>query len=267
MDNDFRASVLAELKPMRSVKVGGVFLSTDSRAELARRCVSDCLQARKIDKNSAPKLVFSLNGQALALWHSNRLYREHMEQADIVHADGGFLVTISKWFCREPISERSATTDMIHDLANACSKAKLSFYLLGSTPDVNKRCVDELRRQYPDLEIVGAEDGYFDDPEEVFSRINSVKPDVLWVGMGKPREQHFAIQAKRSLECGWIVTCGGCFNFVAGDYKRAPMWMQKSNLEWVHRLATRPRSLLLRYLWTTPYALALSILFSSKEVR
>ncbi|MEJ1993421.1 MAG: WecB/TagA/CpsF family glycosyltransferase [Maritimibacter sp.] len=214
-------------------------------------------------------MVFDLNGHGLAMYHSDASFRNLMDQADVIHADGGFLISASKKLSAKQIAERSATTDMIHDLAAACSKAGLSFYLLGATASVNEGCVAELRRIYPDLEIAGARDGFFSQAEqdEVLEEIAATKPDIVWVGMGKPREQAFAIAAREKLQAGWIITCGGCFNYITGAYPRAPQWMQDNNLEWVHRLVTNPRALFWRYLWTTPYALWLTLRHSSKGVR
>lgn len=259
----------AKAGQIQSINVGGVFVATASRHELAELCVADCQAARSRSERPQPKVIFDLNGQGLALYHTNPEYRALVDCADLVHADGGFLITASKRLCAKPIAERSATTDMLHDLAAACSDASLSFYLLGGTQSVNASCATELARLYPKLKIVGARDGYFSKAERkaVIDEINEARPDVLWVGMGKPLEQEFAIAARDHLTCGWIITCGGCYNYITGDYPRAPAWMQNSNLEWLHRMVTRPRALFWRYFWTTPFALYLTLRHSSKALR
>jgi len=63
------------------------------------------------------------------------------------------------------------------------------------------------------------------------------------------------VRNRHRIKAGWIVTCGGLFNYITGDYPRAPMWMQKSGLEWLHRMATRPKELAWRYITTNPHAL------------
>ena len=60
---------------------------------------------------------------------------------------------------------------------------------------------------------------------------------------------------RKRIKAGWLITCGGCFNFITGHYRRAPKWMQDANLEWLHRLATNPKKLFWRYLITTPHAM------------
>lgn len=205
---------------------------------------------------SAPKLVFDANGHALSLAATDPEYRTDLDQADLIHADGAFLVSLSR-LTPTPIPERSATTDLIHDAAAAASERGLGFYLLGATEDVNRRCAETLARTYPGLRIVGRHDGFFGDLDHVAEDIRAADPDVLWVGMGKPLEQRIALQLRDRTSVPWIVTCGGCFNFVVGSYRRAPPWMQRANLEWLHRLWSDPRKLFLRYAITSPHAVIL----------
>jgi N-acetylglucosaminyldiphosphoundecaprenol N-acetyl-beta-D-mannosaminyltransferase len=242
------------------VVIGGQPVATASRAALADAMAADCHAARH-RHGAHPRLIFDVNGQGLSMRRSSPAYRDLMARADVVHADGGFLVTASKWFCPTPIVERSATTDLIHDFAARAERDGLSFYLLGAAEDVNAASAAELQRLYPDLRIVGRRNGYFAPHEEdaVVAAINEAAPDVLWVGLGKPKEQSFAARNARRLRAGWLVTCGGCFNFLAGEYRRAPAWMQNANLEWLHRMATRPKELFWRYLVTTPHALWLML--------
>src|SRR5690606_24874559 len=110
-------------------RLGGLNIVTASRAELAAAMLADCLAARAGE--SAPRLVFDANGHALSLRDTDPAYRAALDRADIVHADGGFLVTLSRWMTRAPIAERSATTDMLHDCARAAARRGLGFYLLG----------------------------------------------------------------------------------------------------------------------------------------
>jgi exopolysaccharide biosynthesis WecB/TagA/CpsF family protein len=236
--------------------LGGQRVATASRAELTEAMARDC-RASRTTRGSTPRLVFSTNGQGISLRHSSSGYQADMDKADVVHADGGFLVTASRWLAHLPIAERSATTDLIHDFAARAQDEGLSFFLLGGTEPINSEAADKLRELYPRLAIVGRHHGYFDAQHEaaVIEEINKARPDILWVGLGKPREQRFCALNRTRLRAGWVVTCGGCFNFIAGDYRRAPLWMQRANLEWVHRMLTRPRQLFWRYLVTTPHAL------------
>ncbi len=251
-------------KPLLHVRVAGLWVATASRQALVDAALHD---ARLPTDRRRARLVFDANGHGVSLAASDESFRNALESADVVHADGGFLVTFSRWLAGKSVAERSATTDMIHDFAGA-QGGGFSFYLLGGTEEVNAKATAILQQMYPNLKIVGRRNGYFSREQEsdVVKEINATKPDVLWVGLGKPFEQEFCIRNRKSFNAAWVITCGGCYNYITGDYSRAPNWMQRANLEWVHRAATRPKQLLWRYLTTTPHALFLALTNSTKQV-
>lgn len=242
------------------VIVGGLRTACVSRHQLGGLMIGDCLAARGGQR--APRLVFASNGHAIALAALNAEFRRQLAQADLIHADGTPVVFASRLLTRTPVPERSATTDFIFDAAHAAAQHGLKFFLLGSTEEVNSRCAANLNEAYPGVEIAGRRNGYFSAEEEarVCEQINRSGADVLWVGLGVPLEYEFCLRNKARLKVGWIVTCGGCFNFAAGDYVRAPQWMQKTGLEWLHRLWREPKRLFWRYLVTNPIAIAMLLL-------
>jgi exopolysaccharide biosynthesis WecB/TagA/CpsF family protein len=237
------------------VVVGGIKTACVTRAELAQLMVEDCLAARAT--GDAPKLVFASNGHAIALAATDAKFRAQFDAADIVHADGQPVVMASRLFARRAVPERSATTDFIHDAAAAAQAHGLKVFLLGATETVNAQCADILRFRYPDLKIVGRRNGYFAREEEagLCEEINRSGADVVFVGLGVPLEYEFCTRNKGRLRAGWLVTCGGCYNFVTGAYRRAPQWMQKYSLEWLYRLVREPRRLFWRYAVTNPMAI------------
>jgi len=248
------------------VVVGGLRTDCVSRRQLGGLMVGDCLAAR--GGNRPPKLVFASNGHAIALAAMDPDFRRKLEQADMIHADGGPIVFASKLLTSTPVPERSATTDFIYDAAGAAQQNGLKFFLLGSTEEINARCAENLGKAYPGVEIVGRRDGYFPLEEEarLCEEINRSGADVVWVGLGVPLEYDFCLRNKARLRVGWIVTCGGCFNFAAGDYVRAPQWMQTAGLEWLHRLWREPKRLFWRYLITNPVAIAM-LLFRTASLQ
>jgi exopolysaccharide biosynthesis WecB/TagA/CpsF family protein len=132
--------------------------------------------------------------------------------------------------------------------------------MLGATAEENQRAVANVRRMYPRLNIVGATHGYHQGAalEEKLAEIDALAPDVLWLAMGVPYEQHFvAAHAHRLPHVGMIKTSGGLFNFLSGTNRRAPEWMQKASLEWLYRIWLEPRRLFWRYAVTNPKAIYL----------
>lgn len=252
---------------LQHVSIGGVRVATASRAELTQAMVADCLARSEAAKPSPPLLVFDANGQGISMAARDRTYREALDRADLIHADGGFIVTASRWLAGAKIAERSATTDLLHDFAAAAAANGLSFYLLGATEEVNAGCAKRLQELYPDLCITGRRNGYFDggQADDIIKAINDASPDLLWIGLGKPLEQLFAAENADRIRAGWVITCGGCFDYVAGNYRRAPTWMQRLNLEWLFRAFTEKR-LLWRYLITSPHALWLTFTRASRAI-
>lgn len=244
-------------------KVGSMPVALCSEAALTDLMVTD-IAARRQQQLAGAVTVFSANGHSLSLYASSPEFAEAMDAASLIHADGQSIVIMSRLLPGPNIAERTATTDFIHAAARAAAVNKASFYLLGAKEEVNAKAAETLSLSYPGLTIAGARHGYFQPEEEqqIIEDINAADTDVLWVGLGKPREQLFIHRNRHKLHCAWIVSCGGCFDFVVGNYQRAPRWMQATGLEWLHRAATGPRYLMLRYLTTNLHTIWLGIRYA-----
>lgn len=249
----------ADHRRLPHVMMAGIPAALASESDLVDAMQADSI-AFRAGLRERPVSVLDINGHAMSLYKTNAEFAAAIDEADVVHADGQFVVALSRLGGGERVPERTATTDLIGAAAERAAELGLSFYLLGGEEDVNAAAAERLAETYPGLVIAGRRNGYFteDEEDEVIAEINAVKPDIVWVGLGKPKEQIFVHRVKDRLKCAWIVTCGGCFNFVVGDYLRAPKWMQKYGLEWVHRMATGPRYLVLRYATTVPHAMWLA---------
>jgi exopolysaccharide biosynthesis WecB/TagA/CpsF family protein len=252
------------------VRVGGLKTARLSRKDLLAQMVADCANAR-VDARHVPKLVFTANGHSVALAATDSGFRSLLDAADVLHADGQPIVFASRWLTKTPIPERSATTDFIHDAAEAAQAHGLRFYLLGGSEDANARCAEVLGRSYPRLAIAGRHHGYFTREQEatICADIHRSGADIVWVGLGVPFEQEFCVRNRERLSAGWLVTSGGCFRFVTGACLRAPLWMQAAGLEWLHRLWREPKRLWRRYMLTNPLAALLLLVSTSSlgEVR
>lgn len=235
-------------------RLGGLKVACVDRQQLVDVVVTKVEEHRRAPRGE-PMLVFSANGHSVSLVNSDPEIEALFAEADLVHADGQSVVTLSRFFSARPIPMRSATTDMIHDIPRLAG-GTLRHFLLGATADVIERCADILATRYGNFEIAGTQHGYYDraGEAELVERINAARPDVLWIGLGKPEEQRFAVRNRALLDVPVLVTCGGCYNYVTGDYTRAPGGLQKLGLEWLHRMLTNPRKLMWRYMSTNPHA-------------
>jgi N-acetylglucosaminyldiphosphoundecaprenol N-acetyl-beta-D-mannosaminyltransferase len=248
----------------QTVLIGGLATIRLSREQLAAQMVADCVATRK-QPSKLPQLVFSSNGQGISLVGSDTVFAEAMAAANIIHADGMSVVIASRVLTRRPLPERIATTDFIHDASVAAVKSDLSFFLLGGTETQSSKAYLALQRQYPQLRIVGRRNGerIGTDDEALCEEIRRSRADVLWVALGKPKQELWCVQNRERLAgVGWIKTCGGLFAFLSNEVPRAPVWMQNAGLEWLHRTMQDPSRLLWRYLMTNPHAIYRMIRFS-----
>jgi N-acetylglucosaminyldiphosphoundecaprenol N-acetyl-beta-D-mannosaminyltransferase len=240
--------------------IGGLPIAVIDRAQSAR-LMTDLAAARR--GANEPALVFtSANGQVLSMCAQDAGIRKLFLDADMVHADGMPLVFASRWLSRKPLPERVATTDLFHDVARLAEARGTTFYLLGATDTTIELAVRRISALYPRLRICGYRSGYFSSEQEagVVADINAASPDILWIGMGAPREQAFAMRHREELRgVGIIKTSGGLFDFLSGRARRAPDWMQAVGLEWAYRTFLEPQRLAGRYLMTNPHALFLLI--------
>lgn len=115
--------------------------------------------------------------------------------------------------------------------------------MLGGAGDVPKKAKEHLESLYPKAKIVGYHEGFFekDSEEKVIEEINSLKPNVLFVAMGAPRQEKWIYENKDKLKVDIATGQGGTFDYEAGTIKRAPVWMQKCGIEWLWRLIKEPK--------------------------
>jgi N-acetylglucosaminyldiphosphoundecaprenol N-acetyl-beta-D-mannosaminyltransferase len=181
--------------------------------------------------------------------------RADLETADLLVADGAPLVWAAR-LAGTPLPERVTGAGLIWSLSYGLAQDGASIYLLGGDPssDGASRAADQLLAQFPGLRIAGLDSPPFNferDPrsrQEVLQRVVDAEPDLVFVGLGFPKQERLIEHLRPVLPTSWFLGCGAAINFVAGDCVRAPVWMQRSGLEWAHRLAKEPRRLARRYL-------------------
>ncbi|GIM92778.1 WecB/TagA/CpsF family glycosyltransferase [Paractinoplanes toevensis] len=191
--------------------------------------------------------------------------REHLADADLIVADGMPLIWASR-LGGSPLPERVAGSSLIWSLSAGLGLDGRSIFVIGGDPKNNgaAKAADHLAAANPGLRIAGTicpDFGFEKDPgayAEVCAKVADANPDLVFVGLGFPKQERMIAKLKPLLPASWFIGCGAAVNFVAGDVERAPRWMQRTGLEWAHRLGTEPRRLASRYLrHDAPYALRL----------
>jgi exopolysaccharide biosynthesis WecB/TagA/CpsF family protein len=163
----------------------------------------------------------------------------------------------------QPVPERVSGSSLIFSLTAAAAANELSVYLLGGEPGVPEAAGAELSLRYPSLKVAGCAAppmGFDESPAdvaEVRDHLLATDPDIVYVGMGFPKQERLIRTLASALPRAWFIGCGAAIPMAAGAVPRAPVWMRQSGLEWLFRLINEPRRLAGRYLRDAPYALRL----------
>jgi N-acetylglucosaminyldiphosphoundecaprenol N-acetyl-beta-D-mannosaminyltransferase len=202
----------------------------------------DTLLARIEALIAAPgcAVAYGVNAQVINLTYQSPEFLNALRQADLLYADGASVILAADWLGGH-LPEKLTTTDIWPRLCELALGRGYRFFLLGGEPGLAERAASKARSEYPGLNLVGAHNGYFDcRDEQVLAEINAAHPDILWVGMGDPRQVLWASTWRQRLQVGLILTCGGMFKIVSGELARlSPHWRQKG-FEWVYRLRQEP---------------------------
>ena len=195
--------------------------------------------------------------------------RAYLDDADLIVADGMPLVWASK-LSGTPLPERVAGSSLIRSLSTGLGRDGCSIFVIGGSPatpsaaDGAVRAAARLAADCPGLRIAGTLCPEYDFERdraaytEFRAAVRAAQPDLVFVGLGFPKQEKVITRLRAELPRTWFIGCGAAVNFVAGDIDRAPRWMQRTGLEWAHRLVSEPRRLASRYLkHDAPYALRL----------
>jgi N-acetylglucosaminyldiphosphoundecaprenol N-acetyl-beta-D-mannosaminyltransferase len=181
--------------------------------------------------------------------------------ADIATPDGVPIVWALQWTTDRSDQERVYGPELMRR-ALLSSDGGLRHYLYGSTPetlDLLQRRIGELA---PGADVVGADSPPFrpltdDEEEAALERIRTSGANVVWIGLGMPKQELWMDSVAPRLPGVTLVGVGAAFDFIAGTKAQAPPWMQKAGLEWLFRLVHEPRRLWRRYIWNNPAYLVL----------
>ena len=180
-------------------------------------------------------------------------FRALLNGAELVLPDGAGVVLAAK-LRKTPLKQKVAGVDFADRLLGVLAETGKTLYLLGGKPGIAELAAQKMVEKHPGLRICGTADGYFKEETPVIEKINAVKPDVLFVCVGAPKQEIFMNAHRDELDVRLMAGLGGSLDAFAGTVKRAPKWMIRCNLEWLYRLVKEPKRFgrmlrLPKYLW------------------
>ncbi len=183
-------------------------------------------------------------------------FRQILNRSYLTTPDGMPLVWLGHHHGHQAVT-RVYGPDLMLAVGDAGRAGGLRHYFYGGHPGVVAELKSRLVARFPGLEVVGTYTPPFRPLTSAeFSALQAdvaaAQPDIIWVGLGTPKQERFMAQVWDKLDCGLLIGVGAAFDFHSGRVKQAPHWMQRSGLEWFYRLVQEPRRLAHRYLVNNP---------------
>jgi N-acetylglucosaminyldiphosphoundecaprenol N-acetyl-beta-D-mannosaminyltransferase len=234
----------------------GMPLDGLTREQAVRRVVDGLTQGRG-------GAVLTPNLDVLRQYRHTPELRQELRSTELLVADGVPLVWASR-IQGTPVPERITGSDMLESVTAAVAEMGSLVFLAGGRPDVPERAAQQLERAHPGVRtaahpcFVGP--GPLDPQiEELADAIVSARPEVVLVGLPFTAQVHVIAALRPRLPATWFVGVGSCFDFINGERRRAPIWLQRIGLEWAHRVVHEPRVWRRYFVQGLPFAARLGL--------
>ena len=190
-------------------------------------------------------------------------WQDLLDEASLVVMDGTPLVWASG-LAGTPVPERVAGSSLVAPVCGRAARHGRSVFLLGGAPGTAAQAASLLAQDAPGLIVAGVHCppfGFERDPaavSDIRKRLQEARPDIVFVGLPTPKQDRLIRSLRADLPAAWYLGVGIAFSFITGDVRRAPRWVQRAGLEWIHRFAQEPGRLFQRYfLHGLPFAVRL----------
>jgi len=204
-------------------------------------------------KERTPRQHVVVNVAKIVEMRNDPYLREIVSSCDLINADGMPVVWASR-LLGNPLPSRVAGVDLFQNLVKLCAEKEYRPFFFGAREWVVEKVVEKFKERHPGLDMAGYRNGYYSEEEEpeIAEMIRDSRADMLFVGFSSPRKEKFLNRWMPTMQVPFCMGVGGGFDIVAGRTKRAPVWMQKTGLEWCYRIYQEPRRMWKRYAKTNP---------------
>ncbi len=194
------------------------------------------------ESNKSCKMIFAPNVEIIMMAQKDEEFFNILKESSLSTPDS-IGVTIGAKLQKKSFKERIPGQSYFRKIIELSNEKGYSIYLLGGRPGIAKKAKENLEKIFPNVNIVGLHHGYFDENEEkeVIKEINMLKPNVLFVALGAPKQEKWIKKHRQELKVDVATGQGGTYDYEAGRIKRAPIWIQKIGMEWFWRLLKEPK--------------------------
>jgi len=196
------------------------------------------------------KVIYTPNTEIVMEARKSPDFKELLNRADLIIPDGVGLIYASK-IKKKALPERVTGVDLSIKMLEIANEKGYSLFILGGKEGVAKEATENISKKYPNIRIAGYHHGFFKgthighrghaEEKGVVEKINNARPDILFVGLGAPKQEIWINENKNLLNCKVIIGNGGTVDILAGRVKKAPEFYRKHGLEWLYRLVKDPK--------------------------
>lgn len=199
------------------------------------------LKCEEMLAGNKANLVVTPNPEIVMKAREDEEYMKIINEASLVIPDGIGIIKGAN-ILNTPLKERVAGYDLICNLLEKYKDGSKSFYFWGSKPGVAEIAKQKMEEKYPNIKILGADDGYFDDAKKakIIAKLADLKPDILLLGIGFPKQEKLIHSLLPQKLFKIAIGCGGSIDVLSGTVKRAPKLFIKLHIEWSWRLIKQP---------------------------
>ena len=191
--------------------------------------------------NEEKKFVITANPETLMIGQNDKEFDKVLKSKDSTIVPDGIGVVKAARLLGYDVKERVTGVELSKKLLEYADKEEKSIFLFGAKEMVLQLLAKKIKKDYPGVKIIGMENGYVENKEEVMEEIVSKNPDIVLVALGIPQQELLIARHLKSAEKGIFVGVGGSFDVLSGLKQRAPKIFIKLNLEWLYRIAKEPK--------------------------
>ena len=186
--------------------------------------------------NNTKFSIVSINLNKIILSNEDKTMKETIKSFDCFIPDGVSIVKNN-----EKIKERITGIDLFEKICENHRNIKAKIFLYGASNESVNNTKNILENKYKDINIVGVENGYIKDNEELINKINCLKPNIVIVALGSPKQEKWIYLNKNKINANVFMGVGGAFDVIGGKVRRAPVIIRKIGLEWLYRIIREPK--------------------------